>query len=157
MRGSTRRLARGPHRVDLQMSFRLKENEPLAPGIRRIAREQLEKALAEMRGESHKDEGPAVHATRKHMKRARALLRLVRREIGPEIFKGENERLRDIGRAFSGSRDAWVQLQVLDKLRESSGQDEDAFAETRTALETEISDLAERFGDQKDAVRGGSA
>jgi CHAD domain-containing protein len=134
------------------MTFRLKENEPLAPGIRRIAREQLEKALAEIRGELHKNEGAAVRATRKHMKRARALLRLVQREIGPEIFKGENERLRDVGRAFSGSRDAWVQLQVLQKLAESSGQDEGAFAETRTALKGEISDLAETFGDEKEAA-----
>jgi len=82
----------------------------------------------------------------------RALLRLVRREIGPEIFKGENERLRDVGRAFSGSRDAWVQLQVVEKLAESSGQEEGAFPETSAILQAEISDLAESFGDQKEAA-----
>ncbi len=131
------------------MSYRLKKDEPLAPGICRIAREQLEQALCEIRGQSHQDEGVAVHATRKHIKRTRALLRLVRRELGPEIFKGENQRLRDVARGFSGSRDARVQLQVLEKLREYAEQDKSAFQRTSAALKTEITDVAETFGDQQ--------
>ncbi len=149
MRGRARASPRIGFKSPLQMSYRLKKDEPLAPGIRRIAREQLEKALCEIKGLSHRDEGAAVHSTRKHIKRARALLRLVRRELGPEIFKGENQRLRDVARGFSGSRDARVQLQVLEKLRESAEQGESAFPRTSAALETEIADLADTFGDQQ--------
>jgi len=128
------------------MSYRLKKNEPLAPGIRRIAREQLEKAIGEIEGLAHQDEGAAVHATRKHIKKIRALLRLVRREIGPEIFKGENQRLRDVARGFSGSRDARVQLQVLEQLRDGAEQEKGSFSKTTEALETAIADVAETFG-----------
>ena len=41
------------------MSYRLKKDEPLAPGIRRIAREQLEQAPGEIKGLSNQDEGVA--------------------------------------------------------------------------------------------------
>ncbi|HEY3662099.1 MAG TPA: CHAD domain-containing protein [Chthoniobacterales bacterium] len=131
------------------MSYCLKKDEPLASGIRRIAREQLEKALCEIKGLSHKGEGAAVHATRKHIKRTRALLRLVRRELGPEIFKGENQRLRDVARNFSGSRDARVQLQVLEKLRDGADLETGSCPQTTVALKREIADLAETFGDQQ--------
>lgn len=131
------------------MSYCLKKDEPLASGIRRIAREQLERALCEITGFSHQDEGAAVHATRKHIKRTRALLRLVRRELGPEIFRGENQRLRDVARNFSGSRDARVQLQVLEKLRDGADKETGSFPQITAALKTEIAALAETFGDQQ--------
>ena len=128
------------------MSYRLKTDGPLAPGIRRIAREQLQGALGEIKGLIHLDEGAAVHATRKHIKKIRALLRLIRREIGPEIYKGESQRLRNVGRSFAGSRDARVQLQVLEQLTQ---QEKDAFPKTAAALKAEIADLAENFGAQR--------
>ena len=59
-----------------------------------------------------------MHAARKCIKKTRALLRLIREEIGHEIFKEENRSLRDVARGFSGPRDARVQLQLLEKLRE---------------------------------------
>jgi CHAD domain-containing protein len=131
------------------MSYRLKTDETPALGIRRIAREQLESALGEIKGLIHQDEGAAVHATRNHIKKIRALLRLLRRAIGPEIFKGENQRLRDVGRSFSGPRDARVQLQLLAQLREEAAQEKDSFPKTTAALKTEIADLAEGFGAQR--------
>ncbi|MGI8889178.1 MAG: CHAD domain-containing protein, partial [Chthoniobacterales bacterium] len=124
------------------MRCRLDKGEPIAPGLRRIAREQLEKALREISGTARRDEGAAVHATRKHIKRTRALLRLVRRELDSELFAGENERLRAVANGFSGSRDARVQLQVVEKLRE----DPKAFSETIAALEKEVAGCEEAFG-----------
>ncbi|MEO5717151.1 MAG: CHAD domain-containing protein [Chthoniobacterales bacterium] len=131
------------------MSYCLKKDEPLAPGLRRIAREQLAKALGEMNGFSPEDEGAAVLATRKQIKRTRALLRLVRRQLGPAIFKGENQRLRDVARNFSGSRDADVQLQVLEKLRDGAGLEPDSFPKTAGVLESEKRKVAESFGREK--------
>ncbi len=132
------------------MSYRLKEDEALAPGIRRLAREQLERALGEIKARSHEDEGAAVFATRKHIKRTRALLRLVRRELGRGIFKGENRRLSGVARSFSGSRDARVQLQVLENLRRDAAQETGAFPDTAAALRTEIANLAETFGSRRE-------
>ncbi len=131
------------------MSYRLKRNENLARGIRRIAREQLAGALDQIGEVAAGREAAAVHATRKHIKKLRALLRLIREEIGGEIFRGENERLREVARTFSGSRDARVQRQLLDKLREQAHQDRAAFPATTAALEEEMAAHADRFGPRR--------
>ena len=120
------------------MSYRLESNENPAGGIRRIAREQLGKALCEIEKVATAKSGPAVHATRKHIKKVRALLRLVCDEIGEEIFAEENRRLRDVARLLSGARDAQVQLNVLEKLREDARQKKSAFRRTAATLRHEI-------------------
>ncbi len=131
------------------MSYRLTTKEPLAVGLRRLAREQLEGALREMSQVQKGEEAAAVHATRKHIKKARALLRLIRDQIGPEIFQEENHRLRDVAGAFSGSRDARVQLELLEKLRQGAEQKRTAFAGTRALLEKEIAAYADSFGPRR--------
>ena len=77
----------------------------------------------EIAGANRAEIPAAVHATRKHIKKARALLRLVRDELGKEVFKEENRRLRDVARSFSSSRDACVRLQVLERLHDPIGND----------------------------------
>ena len=136
------------------MSYRLKTNEMLAAGIRRIAREQLEGALGKIGSMVAGKEAEAVHATRKHIKKIRALLRLVRTEIGKEIFREENRRLRDVAQGFSGSRDARVQLQLLEKLREESHQDRGAFSQITAALQEENAAHADGFGPQRRKAEG---
>lgn len=130
------------------MSYRLTSDEGLATGIRRIAREQLVGALRVIAATTADDEATVVHTTRKHIKKTRALLRLIREEIGPQIFKEENRNLREVARGFSGPRDARVQLQLLEKLREqpSSGT---AFAQTAAVLEKEIATHADSFGPRR--------
>ncbi len=134
------------------MSYSLKQDEPLPAGVRRIVREQLEKALNEMTGLKHKDEGAAVHATRKRIKKIRAVLRLVKGELGSEIFQGENERLREVARGFAGSRDARVQHQVLERLCEEAEQGGGAFRGTAAILQKEIADHEESFGSKREAA-----
>lgn len=130
------------------MNYRLKKDEPLASGIRRIAREQLEKAEQEILGLADEDEGGAVLAMRKHIKRTRALLRLARDPLGSKIFKGEDRRLRDVARGFSGSRDARALLQSLEKLRESAAPKKETFAGTCATLKNEIATAAKTVGNQ---------
>jgi CHAD domain-containing protein len=131
------------------MSYCLQTGEPVARGIRRIAREQLEGTRLQIGQVVAGKEAAAVHATRKHIKKIRALLRLIREEIGEEIFKEENRRLRDVARAFSGSRDACVQLQLLEKLRRQTHLGSAAFSETSTALEKEMAARVDRFGPRR--------
>ena len=131
------------------MSYRLKTGEGLAAGIRRIAREQLESALGEIAAATAGKEAAAVHETRKDIKKIRALLRLIRRKIGPDIFREENDRLREVARGFSGSRDARVQLQLLEKLGAEAEQSKAAFAETAAALQKELAIHADCFGPQR--------
>lgn len=57
-----------------------------------------------------------VHETRKALKRLRALLVLLRAELGAKRYARENAALRDCGRRLAGARDAEVMLGTLDSL-----------------------------------------
>ncbi len=134
------------------MSYRLQTDETPADGIRRIARERLEKALREIEKLSTTRAAAAVHATRKHIKKLRALLRLVCDEIGEEIFAEENRRLRDVARRLSGARDGEVQLRVFEKLGEGAGQKKAAFPATRATLKRDIAALSVDLAAEKQAA-----
>jgi hypothetical protein len=57
-----------------------------------------------------------VHEIRKALKRLRALLRLLRGELGSKRYARENTLLRDCGQRLAGARDAEVMLGTLDSL-----------------------------------------
>ena len=57
-----------------------------------------------------------MHETRKALKRLRALLVLLRAELGAKRYARENAALRDCGRRLAGARDAEVMLGTLDSL-----------------------------------------
>jgi CHAD domain-containing protein len=82
--------------------------------VRRIAREQIERAHAQLK--SPEDAVIAVHETRKSLKRLRALLRLIRPALGEAAFRDENAKLREIGNGLSSARDRHVLLETLVKL-----------------------------------------
>ncbi len=98
------------------MSYQLRRDEKVGHGLQRIARKQVEFALAIVKGERETDDTP-VHETRKHLKKARAILQLVSKEIGRGPFKTQDHCLRDVGRLISEIRDAEVRLQTARELR----------------------------------------
>jgi CHAD domain-containing protein len=118
------------------MAFRLKNGESVGKGIKRLARRQVEAALAELRSGSGRDE--PIHDARKRFKRVRALLRLVRDELGEKVYRRENTSLRDAGRPLTEVRDAKVLLEALDALEEHFADQvaAGAFDEVRKGLET---------------------
>src|SRR5882672_1152282 len=89
------------------MPYRLRKNEPVAKGIKRLAAEQIDYARGQLAqtGDTEK----AIHEARKSVKKTRALLRLVG-------YGAEDKRLRNIGRALSEVRDAAAMIQVFDAL-----------------------------------------
>jgi CHAD domain-containing protein len=99
-------------------SYALQHDESLPDGIRRIAIGRIDHALDELRGAT--DSGPeeAVHEARKDMKKLRALLRLVRGEVGDKFYRRESLAFRDAGRELAGVRDADVMLATLAALAE---------------------------------------
>ena len=99
------------------MSYQLKHRETLGENLRRICRQQIEAAIATAKGEKKPNDTP-VHETRKHLKKTRAALRLVRKEIGRGLFKQQDHCLRDVGRLTSDIRDAEVRLQTVRELQE---------------------------------------
>jgi CHAD domain-containing protein len=85
-------------------------------GIVRIARGRIDHAMDELQGKSGSSSEEAVHEARKDMKKLRAVVRLVRDEIGDDVYRRENGYFRDAGRELSGLRDADVMLATLEDL-----------------------------------------
>lgn len=103
------------------MSYELRRDEGLGDGLRRICQKQIELALAIAKGETETEDTP-VHETRKHLKKARAALRLVKKEIGRGLFKRQDRCVRNVGRLISEIRDAEVRLQTVRQLQGLTGR-----------------------------------
>lgn len=108
-------------RHGMSKAYRLKRKEGAADGLRRIARGRAEKALERLRGVEGDELAEAIHGARKDLKKLRAVLRLLREELGKKRFRAENKRYRDAGRLLSASRDAEVKLETLHELELRAG------------------------------------
>ncbi len=141
----TRRSAKSPRKHARR--FAQLPGEPLGEALRRIALGQLDLAIELLADEGNTDtkgqsvrkrdrkghgkhhrhggkrsepDGRAIHETRKALKRLRALLRLLRHELGERRFEHEYGILSDAARRLAGARDAQVMLETFDALLASS-------------------------------------
>jgi CHAD domain-containing protein len=96
--------------------FALLPDEPLARGMRRIALEQCDLAIALLGGAGGRPDEHAVHETRKALKRLRALVRLLEDDLGEEAYARESAALRDVAARLAGARDAEVMVETVDAL-----------------------------------------
>jgi CHAD domain-containing protein len=116
--------------------------EPLPEALRRIALGQLDLAIELLGGDAAGGESAggngnqdatgnfdgkaggrvldkeAIHDARKALKRLRALVRLLRGELGERHYKREHAILRDAARRLASARDAEVMVGTLDALLE---------------------------------------
>ena len=125
------------HRVDPpKASPRLERKEPLAVGLKRMVLEQLDVALAHL-DDLETNPHESVHEIRKAFKRCRGLIRLVRDEVGYDVYRPENVVLRDLGRKLAPLRDTTVKLETIGGLREryASVLTPDAFSTLSEGLE----------------------
>lgn len=122
------------------MTFRLKRPDALASQLRKIARDQLERAAADLEGD---DIHQGIHQSRKRCKRVRALIRLVRTPLGDE-YDRVNVALRETARSLSAVRDATALLGSLDDLEERYLKEVKTatFRSARQALEHEREQVA---------------
>jgi CHAD domain-containing protein len=97
-------------------AFRLHPGEPLGVGLQRLSLLEMEIAVSGFY-DGEEAFGEAVHIARKSTKKIRALLRLVRSEIGEKVYRFENESMRDTARLLSGVRSAAVMANALDDLQ----------------------------------------
>jgi CHAD domain-containing protein len=98
------------------MAYRLKPKESVPDGLKRIAREELQSAIDGLTGATPATRDTAIHEARKSLKKTRAIVKLMRDELGG-AYRTENQRLRDIGRRLSALRDARAILDAFDHLR----------------------------------------
>src|SRR4051812_29393761 len=102
------------------MGFRWSPDDAsMAEGFRRIAGEQLRKAIAS--AEAY-DLPPAkrIHDARRRGKKLRALMRLARRDF--DAAASVNRHLRDAAAGLSAARDASVLRQTLSDLMNWAGR-----------------------------------
>ncbi len=89
----------------------------MTDGLRRMAISQLDLAIELLGGDNGVvPAATAVHETRKALKRLRALIALLRDELGEGEFAREDDVLRGAGLRLAGARDAEVLVSTLDDL-----------------------------------------
>lgn len=98
------------------MGYQFKQQESLASGVRRIAGEQLSQAIRELKN-AEQNPHQTIHEVRKHFKKLRGLIRLVRYGLGNDYAR-LNVWFRDAGRRLSRVRDAESMLESLQKLKD---------------------------------------
>jgi CHAD domain-containing protein len=114
------------------MSYCFTNHETVPEGMKRMACEQLDKAIAQTKPTA-KRRDEAIHDARVSIKKLRALLRLAQSKRMNHVFAKELKCYRDAGRLFSEMRDAAVMVEALDKLVEHYAEQltPKAFAELR--------------------------
>src|SRR5712691_9947925 len=98
------------------MSYELRDNEMLGEGMRRIICKQIEGAIEASTAERN-GKGSPVHETRKHLKKARAAVRMISDEVARARLQREQGCLRKVARLISDIRDAEVRLDTVKELR----------------------------------------
>ncbi|HWG08880.1 MAG TPA: CHAD domain-containing protein [Solirubrobacteraceae bacterium] len=156
--------------------------EHLGSGHRRMALGQLDVAIDALEGtDARATPEQRVHEARKALKRLRALLRVLRDELGEQAYEHEAALLRDTGRRLARARDAAVLLSTLEdliarhqrklgtrrgvlRLRARLQQEREGAAElvlddnaTRTGAVSEVRAMRVRVGQWRLAEPGGMA
>jgi CHAD domain-containing protein len=93
------------------VAYRIKQKEQVGKAVRRIVREQLRCAIRVAR-DRKVDQEERVHEVRTRLKRSRAALALIRREVGGGARR-DDRRLRDAGRMLAKPRDLAVQAHTF--------------------------------------------
>lgn len=106
------------------MSFRIKTRGRIGASLKRVADQEIAAAVAELQSMEAKSVSEAIHEARKHFKKLRALVQLLREPLGAQMVKEEQAFYRDTGREFQRLRDAYAQAATLRSLV-------DRFFETR--------------------------
>ncbi len=128
------------------MSYELQQDETLGDGIRRIICHQIEGAIRASKAEQN-GRGSPVHETRKHLKKARAALRLVSGEMDRDVWKREDRCLGKVSQLISEVRDAEVRLQTVRQLREFARGKRRSFQETEELLAFELDSFLAAFSE----------
>jgi CHAD domain-containing protein len=98
------------------MAYKFGADESVRHAIRRCGREQLDRAILELRDGIIADPVSAIHSARKAIKKERSLLRLARGAMPPEHRRRENAALREAARGLSSARDSDVMIASVDEL-----------------------------------------
>ncbi len=126
------------------MAYQFVRNETIPDNVKRVVREEIGSAITELTEEGM-DRNEGVHQARKRFKKIRAVLRMVRKEIGDDLYRKENTVFSGFGRQLSAVRDAEAVIETFDKLsnRFPERLKSNAFAGVRENLEKRRDSIAD--------------
>jgi CHAD domain-containing protein len=101
------------------VSYRFKVDQPVDDEVRRIAGLQLTLAVERLGAIGNLETDAAIHEARRHVKKVRALIRLVRPAIGSS-YRTSNKALRRVNRLLSPIADGEAVLGTLARLDKRS-------------------------------------
>ena len=81
------------------MPFRIKRSESIRKGLERVVRERLNDVLAALDDDLT---DPNVHTARRRLKEVRATLRLIRRDLGDDVFNERTGRIATARALYPG-------------------------------------------------------
>ena len=138
------------------MAFQLKTRETVSDGIKRNVTHQIEKALKHLEPtkNAHDRNAPGDEAdpneVRKCFKKVRAALRLVREDLGDELYREENLCFRDAARLVREMRDAKMLVETVDKFSPLAQSIEPgALANIREVLVANLKDVTDQAREDK--------
>lgn len=133
------------------MPFRFRRTEYVPIGVQRIVRERIDDAIAQLQLDGS-DRAEGVHQARKRFKEIRAVLRLVRYEMG-DRFTAENRWYRDTARALAEAREAQAAIETWDKLRDCFPElfESKSMKPIRGRLEARLGRIADHGGNDASA------
>jgi CHAD domain-containing protein len=99
------------------VGYRLHAGEPIQGEVRRIAERQFAQAIEGLRAVGDPESDEVVHTARRHIKKIRALLRLVRPALGDQ-YDSVNRRLRAVSRVLAPVADGQAIVETLARLAE---------------------------------------
>ncbi|PSN13656.1 hypothetical protein C7271_22355 [filamentous cyanobacterium CCP5] len=136
------------------MPYRFTQKQPIEVDVKRLIREQINKALHQLTEELSNDPKEAVHDARKRFKKGRSVLRLVRKTIDESVYQRENDCLRQTGRLLAPVRDAQARLETLDDLMATYAIaiDLNLFTELRAAMDAYQHQMVAQVLDKDDLV-----
>ncbi|MGV2830060.1 CHAD domain-containing protein [Myxosarcina sp. GI1(2024)] len=136
------------------MAYRFKKRGPISTEIKRIINEQIDAATEELTVKIEDDRDEAIHDARKRFKKIRAVIRLVRDDLGKKVYRQENACFRDAGRRLSGVRDAEVLSETLNDLEKHFKEyvNPGAFGDLEQLLSEHYQVMSERVFEHQDAV-----
>lgn len=105
------------------MSMQPQPGEDPVEAARAILHKQIKAAIGEFGDDDKRSAEADVHGARKQLKRARAILRLLRDALDDDEYRAANTELRDAARPLSQVRDSEVLQEVLDGVVKRAGEE----------------------------------
>ena len=136
------------------MAFQFKKHESIHAGALRIAGEQLSSAIDQLQDSENPER---VHEARKRIKKLRALLKLIRPQLG-KAYRQLNVQFRDMGRELSLQRDCESMLEAAARLKTKGLRKKQvrALTELQSHLQENLTQQKQLATNQRNPVAEGS-